>query len=315
MSECLSVPPERAYFSIFIPTYNREKLLPRAFQSIERQSFQDFHVIIIDDGSSDQTKDLVAQWSQRVAFPVIYHWQKNQGKHAAHNAALTYLNSELTVILDSDDMLAPDILAKLKAYWEAIPEAERDCFAAVEGLTAHLTGEVAGDRFPKDVFDSNYIEIRKKYGVRGDKKNAVRSDVLKAFPYPQFPGERHIRPSILWERIANEYKTRYVNEVIQLIEYQPTGLSSNRFALRMKNPQGFRYCYLEQINQRADAYTSKELLDSYIKYVRYSFHSGIGVFAQLKDIRFSWLWLVSLPVGYFKYLSDQVRLKRSQKHA
>ena len=315
MSELAVESPKRSYFSIFIPTFNREKLLPRAFESIEQQSFRDFHVVIIDDGSSDNTRDLVESWSKKVPFEVVYHWQKNQGKHAAHNTALPFLNSELTVILDSDDMLAPDILAKLKSQWEAIPKSEREDFAAVEGLTAHLTGEVAGDYFPKDVFDSNYIEIRKKHGVRGDKKNAVRSDVLKAFPYPQFKGERHIRPSILWERIARKYKTRYINEVIQLIEYQPTGLSSNRFALRMRNPRGFRYCYLEQINERADAYTSQELLDSYVKYVRYSFHAGIGVFAQLKDIRFSWRWLASLPVGYIKYISDLFRLKRRQKHA
>ena len=315
MAKLLSIPPEYAYFSIFIPTYNRADLLPRALESIEQQSFKDFHVVVIDDGSTDHSKDLVEAWSEKVDFPVVYHWQKNQGKHAAHNTALDYLNSELTVILDSDDKLAPGILAKLKMHWEGIPEGDRAKFAAVEGLTAHFSGEIAGDRFPKDVFDSNYIEIRKKYAVRGDKKGAVRSDILKEFPYPQFPGERHIRPSILWERIAWKYLTRYVNEVVQLIEYQPTGLSSNRFALRMRNPQGFRYCYLEQVNERRGAYTSKELLDSYIKYIRYSFHSGLGFVAQFKDIRFSWLWLIGLPIGYSKYLSDQLRLKRSQKHA
>lgn len=271
-------------------------------------------MVIIDDGSTDDTARLVKQWQDRAVFPIIYHWQTNQGKHAAHNKALEYAKGELTVILDSDDMLAPDALEKLRFHWESIPEAERGLFAGIEGLCAHMgDGRIAGSRFPDDVFDSNYIEIRKKFGIRGDKKNAVRTDLLRKYPFPRFEGERHIRPSLLWKRLSVEYRFRYINEVIQLVEYQQEGLSANRFKLRMANPMGFSFYFREEVNihGRNDSFFGR--LTSCSKYVRYSLHGGIGIREQLRGINFPFLWLLSLPKGISGWMRDKIRLALARK--
>ena len=135
-------------FTIFIPTYNRAYTLGRALQSISEQSFKDFEVLIIDDGSSDNTHELVEGWKKREIFPIRYHWQRNQGKHVAHNNAVKRARGYFFVLLDSDDMLHPRALERLKYHWDSIPDNKKEQFAGVEGLCIYSDGRVKVDRFP-----------------------------------------------------------------------------------------------------------------------------------------------------------------------
>ncbi len=297
-------------FTVVTPTFNRAHTLPRAYESLQRQSFRDFEWLIVDDGSTDDTRTLVHRWQEEADFPIRYYWQENQGKHVAHNTAAGLARGELTVILDSDDQLVDDALERLRGHWEAIPPHERSRFAGVEGLAAYLDGEIEGTPFPKDVLDSDYIEIRGKYGVTGDKKGAIRTDLLRAFPFPHFPGEKHIRPSLLWRRLSCDYTFRFINEVIQLKELQPGGLSSDRFRLRVNNPQGFRYYYQEEVNRYGKQNTLRRRLDSCAKYVRFSLHSGIGYRQQCREIDAPWLWFLSIPKGTLVWLRDRVKMRR-----
>lgn len=264
----------------------------------------------MDDGSTDDTKQVAEEWQKNSDFPIHYWYQENQGKHAAHNAALKLARGFFTVILDSDDRLAPDALERLLFHWENIPKDTRDRFAGIEGLCAYENGKIAGTRFPGKVLDSNYIETRRKLGVGGDKKNAIRTDVLCEFPFPVFDGEKFIRESIVWDKMAKKYSFRYINEVIQIIEYQADGLSSNPFRLRVNNPQGFRRCFQDEVNFLDDEQNIVELLNNYAKYVRYSLHCGIGYHQQYQDIKSSILWLLSIPGGTIDWLRDKVKIKR-----
>lgn len=303
-------------FTIFIPSYNRATLLPRAFASIERQTSRDFEVLIIDDGSTDNTQDIVAEWSESVDFPVHYHWQENQGKPATHNFALQFANGFFTVILDSDDTLADNALALLLSQWESIPDEQKMHFAGVEGHCALLSnGQISGDNFPADIFDSNYLETRYHLHIAGDKKNAMRTEVLKAFPFPIFPGEKSIRESVVWNRIATKYKMRYINQVIQYIEYQPDGLSTGIFQRRVNNPQGFRFAYQEMLNDFSHYYSSSEQMKEMAKYIRFSFHCRIPMTQQRLEINNKALWLLMLCKGWINYRLDLAKIKKNQKKA
>ena len=146
-------------FTIFIPTYNRAHTLNRALESIQKQTFRDFEVIIVDDGSTDTTGALVEEFTDKVDFPVVYQYQTNQGQHVAHNAAVELANGYFLVTLDSDDMLCSSALERFYFHWENIPTHQCQEFAGVEGLCAYFeTGKIAGDSFPQKVFDSNYLE-------------------------------------------------------------------------------------------------------------------------------------------------------------
>ena len=295
-------------FTIFIPTFNRAHTLGRALQSVHDQTFKDLEVIVIDDGSLDNTRNLVREWQERAWFPLQYYWQKNQGKHVAHNNALKYARGFFFVLLDSDDMLHPKALERLKYHWDTIPDKEKEGFAGVEGLCVDSRGNVSRDRYPSDVMDADYLEIAKKYNIMGDKKNAIRTQILRQFPYPHFDGERHIRDDLIWKRISRRYKFRYINEPIQIIEYQPDGLSADVFSLRMRNPRGFRFYFLEEINTYSSL-TGRYLRFKYhAKFVRYSLHCKIGFLQQYREVNSKCMWMLSLPRGIIGWLEDRGKM-------
>lgn len=298
-------------FTIFIPTFNRAYILPRALASIEAQTLREFEVLVVDDGSSDTTRELVQEWAQRVPFDVRYCYQENGGKHVAHNTMLTLAQGEFVVLLDSDDMLVPTALERLKFHWEQIPAERRHEFAGVEGLIARMgDGRILGKPFPQDVMESDHLEVRVRMSVGGDKRGAMLTDVLRRFPYPVFDGERHIRPSLLWDQLAEAgYKFRFFNEVVELYEHQADGLSANRFPLRMANPRGLRLCMQEEIRLHGPYLSLHKRLRLGIKYVRYSIHAGYGFARQYRDISAKGLWLASILPGAVDWLLDQVRMK------
>lgn len=295
-------------FTIFIPAFNRAYTLERALQSVAEQTFRDFEVVIIDDGSTDDTAQLIARWQKKAAFPIRYRWQENQGKHVAHNTAVTLARGYFFVLLDSDDVLHPRALERLKYHWQSIPDNKKQLFAGVEGLGVYREDKIKVDRFPEDVMDMDYLEKTKKYNIRGDKRNAIRTDVLRRFPYPCFEGERHVRDDLIWKRMALHFKFRYVNEVIQIFEHQDDGLTANIFAMRMRNPRGFRYYYLEEINDYASLTGTYLRFKYHSKFVRYSLHCQVGFRQQYAEVRSKFFWLLSVPRGIIGWLEDKIRM-------
>ena len=304
------MPTPEPCFTIFIPTYNRAGLLPRAFASIEAQTFRDFEVVIVDDGSTDDTGRLVADWKAQVTFPVVYAKQANQGKYAAQNAGVALARGRFFFLLDSDDRLLPDTLERILAHWESIPEGERDRFAGVEGLVQSMDGRrTLSKPYPQSPLDASYLDVRYRMGIGGDKKHAVLTDILRRFPYPIFPGEKHIRDSITWKRMAHEYLLRCVNEPFQQVEYQADGLTSNRFAARMSSPRGFRLFYLEDVTLHRPWLSRRQLRRSLIDFIRFSLHCGVGFWRQGREVRFDPFWLILSPAGLVRWLVDLYRLR------
>jgi len=171
---------------------------------------------------------------------------------------------------------------------------------------------IAGDRFPQDIFDSNYLELRLKLHISGDKKNAIRTDVLREFPFPLFPGEKHIRESVIWNRIARKYKFRYINEIIQYIEYQPDGLSAGAYWRRLRSPQSYRLTYQELVNDYAEYYSAAQNFKTMAKFIRFSLHCDIPLSQQRSEIKDKRLWLTALPKGWINYLRDRRKLNRAR---
>ena len=110
-----------AFLTVFTPTYNRAHTLPRTYQSLCRQECKDFVWLVVDDGSTDGTADLVRSWQQEAnGFEIRYLYKENGGMHTAHNAAYEVIDTELNVCIDSDDCLADGAVKKILDKWCAV---------------------------------------------------------------------------------------------------------------------------------------------------------------------------------------------------
>ena len=101
--------------SIVLPTFNRASFLVEAFESIRAQTFTDWKLIIVDDGSEDDTRELCESFIAECQNPVIYIYQENAGAAAARNHCLDYADSPLIAFFDSDDLWEPWHLGNMVA--------------------------------------------------------------------------------------------------------------------------------------------------------------------------------------------------------
>lgn len=290
-------------FTIFTPTFNRSQLLKRAFWSIKEQNFHNLEYIVIDSGS-DETRELVEQWQGDVDFPIRYIWQPKSGKHAAINKAVQIARGQFFIILDDDDYLAPHALDRLLFHWNRIPLDNRLNYCGVVGLFAYPDGVIVGTPFPRSILDSNSIEIRTKYKVKGDKFGMNLTNILRKYPFPENLGN-FVTESLVWNRIARKYSERYVNEVLAYKEYQKGGLSDRSIELRAGSSEAARTYYKEflEINERYVSFFDR--LQACINYVRFSIHGNVPARKQYFSINKKIYWIVSYPIGYVVYLNDK----------
>ena len=212
-------------FTIFTPTYNRASTLPRVYASLKNQTVKDFEWLIVDDGSTDNTEELVRQWQAECKdFAIRYVYQENRHKKVAHNRAVAEARGELFVVLDSDDSCLPGTVETFRAVWTSIPPAERDRFVGVCCLCQDEAGRIVGDRFPGgEHIDSNSLEIRFRHKVWGEKWGCNRTRVLRDFPFREdIPGL--VGEGTVWDAIAKSYRIRFFNKALRIYHQDVPGL-------------------------------------------------------------------------------------------
>lgn len=302
-------------FTVFTPTYNRADTLHRVYASLAAQTYRDFEWLICDDGSTDDTRERVERWQHQAAFPIRYVWQPNQGKHVAYNHGVREARGELFLGLDSDDACVPHALARLKELWDSIPESARARFSAVTVLCVDQHGHLVGDRFPFDPTDSDSLEIRYRWKVRGEKWGFQRTAVLEEFPFPVVDDVRHVPPSVVWNAIARRYKTRYVNEVLRIyyVRERPDRLSTARARITHARGLVVRDWSLLHHDLHWFRVAPLRFVGAATNYIRYSLHarSGLGeALRRLDPPAARTLAVVTLPLGLGVYLRDRVRARR-----
>jgi glycosyltransferase involved in cell wall biosynthesis len=299
-------------FTVFTPTYNRARTLGRVYQSLQQQTFRNFEWLIVDDGSSDSTRELVAKWQAESEFPIRYVFQENQGKPGAFNRGVQEARGELLLTLDSDDACVPEALERFKFHWDSIPATQKHKFSAVTVLCKDQHGNVMGDKFPCDVMDSDSIEVTFKYRITGEKWGFQRTDVLKQFPFPSVPDAKFIAESVVWFAVSRQYKTRFVNEALR-IYHVDDGAGDHLSTLTPSAMYGRAYLHRYVLNELSDWLyrTPRSLFRSAINFSRYSFGLGRGPASQFKELRSATARLlvaVSLPLGFAMALRDKRRV-------
>lgn len=225
--------------TVFTPAYNRAHTLPRTYESLLLQECKEFIWLVVDDGSQDNTAELVKQWqSKDNGFEIRYIYKENGGMHTAHNAAYEAIDTELNVCIDSDDMLAPGAVEKILQKWQ---EVRGNGYAGIIGLDADFEGKLIGKGFPAGLTEttlSGYYAA----GGSGDKKLIYRTDVIRQYPpYPVFPGEKYVSLSYKYRLIDQDYLMSTLDEVLCNVEYQPDGSSNTMWQQYRRNPKGFAF--------------------------------------------------------------------------
>jgi glycosyltransferase involved in cell wall biosynthesis len=289
-------------FTVFTPTFNRAATLPRVYASLKEQTFRDFEWLIVDDGSTDETSNLAAEWMNERAFNIRYVGQEHAGKHVCTNVALQMARGRYFATLDSDDWYVPTALETFAQIWASIPPKEYNEFSGVVGLCAAPSGALIGTSFPQDVLDTTYLEAS---SVSGDKAGCGRVEVNRAFPFPVLEGESLVIEGIVYRRMSRHFRLRCVNKILKIKDYQPDGLSANMRELLISNPLTTRLYYVESL-QDCNLRRPFSLVRCSGNLVRYSLHAHLGLRDAWKNVSKPY-YALGVPLGLGLYLRDRLR--------
>lgn len=215
--------------TVFTPAYNRAHTLHRVFDSLKTQTFRDFEWIIVDDGSSDDTKAVVEQFAeQKPFFEIRYFYQKNQGKHIATNLAVREAKGEFFITIDSDDGCKSNALERLMEVWNTIAPTERENYKGVScRCCAPETPEtIIGTHLPQASMDTNDHDLRYKYKVKGELWGMTRIQVMRENPYPVIEGLHYYPEGVYWGKIGLKYTTRYFDEPLRYYYVDGTAMEN-----------------------------------------------------------------------------------------
>lgn len=229
--------------SIFTPAYNRGYTLSRLFESIKRQQYPHFEWIVVDDGSTDNTRELVQGWinDSDVSFPIRYFYQSNSGKHVAWNKGLAEASGEVFFPVDSDDYLVDDALEQIE---RAIAATNGDeSLIAISGARSFpdrgLTGGIL-QKNPDSFIDYSSIDRRSK-GITGDLAEVFFTAKLRDYPFPVYSDERFVPEAVIFNRFSNDgYLIRGFAFPLYVCEYLPDGYTKNTDRLLITNWKGYK---------------------------------------------------------------------------
>lgn len=230
------------FLTIFTPSYNRENTLPRLYFSLLSQSDKDFCWLIVDDGSTDKTEQLVASWMKENKIAIRYYKQKNQGKSAAHNRGVELAESELFACVDSDDYLEDCTVSELKKTWNEVCERSVGILAFKRSKSEIVTKIKCAEKVVYTTLKDAYDYL----GLSGDTMLIFRTSIIKKYSFPQFEGEKFVPEAYLYDLIDQEGKLYLFPRPLYVCEYLPDGYTNNMAKLLVDNANG----YLAYINQR-----------------------------------------------------------------
>lgn len=222
--------------TVFTPTYNRAYILGDLYHSLQRQTCMDFEWLIVDDGSADDTKALVASWQgEENPFPIRYVYQENGGKCRAINRGLKEADGRLFFTVDSDDYLTDDAIEKVIRWDGELPADGRFCgYVGNRGVTPTQT--------PNRLFPGGYLDgtaLDRYDQVDGERAFVFYTEIHRKYLYPEFPGEKFLTEAVTWDLMAHDgYKMRFYNDIIWIWEYKDDGLTRAGYRVFLENPQG-----------------------------------------------------------------------------
>ncbi|MCR5356966.1 MAG: glycosyltransferase family 2 protein [Lachnospiraceae bacterium] len=306
--------------TVFTPTYNRAQLLKRAYESLKNQTCRDFCWLIVDDGSTDDTKAVVDDFAREGVIPVEYYYVENGGKMRAHNRGVEHCSTEWFLCLDSDDMLTKDAVesilglidpaseGKQEGRQEGRQEGQEDSTAAahdgrIAGIIAHKgsseTTLLHGVDFPENVRRTTLYNLYLK-GFKGETTLVFKTDVLKKYPFPEIEGEKYVPEDYIYDKIDAEYEYLVLDRILTVCELISEGYTDSVRKLKEGNKQAW-YLYYEQ---RARITPMSVLKLKYLSF--YRLYAGMTSHALNESGIPGWQKLLGIPGELFLKISGRM---------
>lgn len=291
--------------TILTPTYNRGNMLPKLYDSILKQTAGSFKWLIIDDGSSDFTRDTVASWIKKGLIKIEYIYQENGGKHTALNRAVEQIETDLTFIVDSDDYLPENAIETILRYHKKYNEVKGLC--GYSFLRFYPDGKVNEAYFPQDELIDTYVNARINAGIAGDKAEVFFTDILKRYPFPVFQGEKFMPEDLVWVQMSGPYKMVHINQCVYISDYLDGGLTRSGKRMKLKSPNA--------MTKRAEIYLNDKAVNIKTKCKMILLYIIYGHVAKFRDreliqrINTKGLYIAAFVPGILLYVVWKIKFR------
>ena len=304
--------------TVFTPTYNRAYTLNRVFDSLMAQTFphDKFEWILIDDGSSDNTQELVKYFLQKTDVKINYIYQENRGKNYCHNKAITLARGELFLILDSDDAITSDCMNIFWNHWQGIEDKIKENIYGINCLCRDgYTNKIIGHKVKEGLFSDGY-RWKHENRVYSEAWGALNTKLFKKHLFPEIEGIKFIPEAYLWDSLSNNRILFATNDTLRIVFHQNDGFTKNLINSYKNHSKGRYIYYLLVINRlfyKLLKYNPLRAIKDMIQFGRMGLHSGYSFLKMLKDIKSIFkkvIFAFLFPVSYYFYRKDILNDKR-----
>jgi len=284
--------------TVITTTYNRAYCIGNLYDSLVRQTSDDFVWLVVDDGSSDNTEEVIKGFIDEGKIEIVYIKQKNAGMHGARNTAYDNVTTEINTIIDDDDYMTDDAVEKITDFWK---KNKKDGVVGFIAYDVDLDGKIIGTLFPEGIGETTTTELVDVYGMKGDKKLIYRSDIIRENPFPVFEGEKFFPASYKYRLIDLKYKILTMPEAVCVVDCNQNSMTNNKVAQYRSCAKGFAFYRNEMIKISEKP---KYIIRETIHYIAESLLSGNKHF--IKTAHKKGYAILCAPVGvplywYIKY--------------
>ena len=222
--------------TIFTPTYNREKTLPRLYESLLHQNSNDFEWLIVDDGSIDNTKKIIDSFQAEKKIKIRYIYQKNQGKSSAYNLGVKNAKYNLFFCVDSDDFIGNNVIDEINKVNEII--IDKMDVVGIMGYKKNISCDKKNIKtVPKDYLTVS--ELYRRYHFNDEIALIYKTNLLIDYPFPVIKGEKFIPEGYLYDQLDLIGTCYFIKNNIYYYEYQSDGYTNNSASLLKNNINGY----------------------------------------------------------------------------
>jgi len=263
-------------FTIFTPSYNASETINRVYESLMIQTFTNFEWIIVDDGSKDNTKEIVENFIQKANFSIRYYKQKNQGKASAINFAVPKAMGKFFIIADADDSFNKESLDTFHKIWK---EYGNNQYCGISALCKDQYSNPIGEKFPTDIYFTNYLIAKYTTSIfSGEKWLMIRTEIMKQFP---FKTSMFIPESHVWNAMGYKYDIIGINKILRTYYINESSSSITAIGRQAPRYESKAFIYYELITKFKTKFSLRVRSKFYKKYVQNSLYAKISPYTLI----------------------------------